>query len=93
MQVITIDYFEKEKNNTLYDLSRRVLPYDNEKNNEILVEIDSKTFNEGDWNVIMQLSEIVKDSGSVGRFQLNNIIIEIIQMNEYQNSLINNISF
>ena len=36
----------------------------------------------------MQLSEIIKDSGSIGRFQLNNIIIEIIQMNEYQNTLI-----
>ena len=93
MQVLTLDYFEKEKNNTIYDLSRRVLPYGNEKNNEILVEIDGKTFNEEDWKIIMQLSEIIKDSGSVGRFQLSNIIIEIIQMNEYQNSLINNISF
>jgi len=92
-QALTFDYFEKEKNNTLYDLSRRVLPYDNEKNNEILVEIDGEKFNEEDWNVLMQLSVIIKDSGSVGRFQLNNIIIEIIQMNEYQNSLINSISF
>jgi len=92
-QALTFDYFEKEKNNTLYDLSRRVLPYDNEKNNEILVEIDGEKFNEEDWNVLMQLSVIIKDSGSVGRFQLNNIIIEIIQMNEYQNNLINNISF
>ena len=33
MQVLTIDYFEKEKNNTLYDLSERIKPYDNEKNN------------------------------------------------------------
>ena len=41
----------------------------------------------------MQLSEIIKDSGSIGRFQLNNIVVEIIQINEYQNSLINNISF
>ena len=92
-QVLTFDYFEKEKNNTIYDLSRRVLPYDNEKNNEILVEIDGKTFNEEDWKIIMQLSEIIKDSGSIGRFQLNNIVVEIIQINEYQNSLINNISF
>ena len=88
MQVLTIDYFEKEKNNTLYDLSRRVLPYDNEKNNEILVEIDGKTFNEEDWKILMQLSEIIKDSGSIGSFQLNNIKIEIIQMNEYQKDLI-----
>ena len=85
---LTIDYFEKEKNNTLYDLSERIKPYDNEKNNEILVEIDGKTFNEEDWKIIMQLPLIIKDSGSVGRFQLNNIMIEIVQMNEYQRDLI-----
>ena len=85
---LTIDYFEKEKNNTLYDLSERIKPYDNEKNNEILVNIDGKTFNEEDWKIIMQLPLIIKDSGSVGRFQLNNIMIDIIQMNEYQNGLI-----
>jgi glycosyltransferase involved in cell wall biosynthesis len=88
MQVITIAYFEEEKNNTIYDLSKRVLPYDNEKNNEILVEIDANIFNEEDFKVIMQLPEILKDSGSVGSFQLNNIKVEIIQMNEYQSTLI-----
>ncbi len=87
-QVLTFDYFEKEKENTLYDLSRRVLPYDNEKNNEILVRIDSKTFNEEDWKILMQLPEIIKDSGSIGSFQLGNLGIDIIQMNEYQNDLI-----
>jgi len=92
-QVLTFGYFEKEKNNTLYDLSRRVLPYDNEKNNEILVGIDGKTFNEEDWKILMQLPEIIKDSGSIGNFQLGNLGIDIIQMNEYQNNLINNISF
>jgi hypothetical protein len=86
---LTIDYFEKEKNNTLYDLSERIKPYDNEKNNEILVNIDGKTFNEEDWKIIMQLPLIIKDSGSIGSFQLNNIKIDIIQMNEYQNDLIN----
>ena len=88
MQVLTVDYFEKEKNNTIYDLSERIKPYDNEKNNEILVEIDGKTFNEEDWYVLMQLPLIIKDNGSIGKFQLNNIKVEIIQMNEYQNDLI-----
>ena len=66
------------------------LLFDNEKNNEILVEIDGKTFNQEDYKILMQLSEIIKDSGSIGKFQLNNIIVEIIQMNEYQNTLIIN---
>ena len=82
------NYIKNEQVNTIIDLNDRIKPYDNEKNCEILVEIDGKTFNEEDWKIIMQLPLIIKDSGSVGRFQLNNIMIEIVQMNEYQNDLI-----
>ena len=82
------NYITLESPNTDYDLYSRLRPYDNEKNCEILVEIDGKTFNEEDWKILMQLSEIIKDSGSIGSFQLNNIKIEIIQMNEYQKDLI-----
>ena len=88
MQVLTIDYFEKEKNNTAYDLSERIKPYDNEKNNEILVRIDATSFTQQDYQNIQQLSEIIKDSGAIGSFQLGNLFIDIIQMNEYQNNLI-----
>ncbi len=84
------NYIKKEQPNTIMDLNQRVLPFDNEKNNEILVEIDGKTFNQEDYKILMQLSEIIKDSGSIGKFQLNNIIVEIIQINEYQNTLIIN---
>ena len=89
MQVLTVDYFEKEKNNTLYDLSERIKPYDNEKNNEILVRLDAASFNQDDFKIIQQLSEIIKDNGETGSFQLKNLFIDIIQMNEYQNELIN----
>ena len=82
------NYITLESPNTDYDLYSRLRPYDNEKNNEILVEIDGKTFNEEDWKILMQLSEIIKDSGSVGSFQLGNLGIDIIQMNEYQKDLI-----
>ena len=81
-------YIKEEQSNTILDLNKRVLGFDNEKNNEILVEIDGKTFNEDDWKLLTQLPEIIKDSGSIGIFQLNNIKVEIIQMNEYQNNLI-----
>ena len=90
MQVLTVDYFEKEKNNTLYDLSERIKPYDNEKNNEILVRVDAASFNQDDFKIIQQLPEIIKDNGQVGSFQLGNLFIDIIQMNEYQNTLIKN---
>ena len=81
-------YIAKEQPNTIIPLYERIKPLDNEKNNEILVEIDGTIFNQEDYKIIMQLSQIIKDSGSIGKFQLNNIKVEIIQMNEYQNGLI-----
>ena len=82
------NYIELEQKNTLYSLSEKVLPYDNEKINEILINIDGKLFNQEDFKIIQQLSEIIKDSGQVGEFQLGNLFITIAQMNEYQNDLI-----
>lgn len=87
--LLSIPYFEKEKNNTTYDLSRRILPYDNEKNNEILVEVDPISFNQEDFTNIQRFSQIIQHNGETGSFELGNLKINIIQMNEYQNTLIN----
>ena len=86
--IIIKNYIDLEQPNTLFDLNERIKPYDNEKNNEILVTIDGNTFTQQDFQIIQQLSEIVQDSGEIGEFKLENINVEIIQMNEYQNNLI-----
>ena len=83
------DYISKEQPNTLYNLEERIKPFDNEKNNEILLEVDQSTFSQEDYQIIQQLTQIIKESGEPGRFQLGNMVMEIIQMNEYQNNLIN----
>ena len=87
------NYIELEQKNTLYNLSKKVLPYDSEKNNEILIKINGKLFNQQDFQIVQQLPEIIKDSGQVGEFELGNLFINIIQMNEYHNNLINVIKF
>ena len=86
--VVVKEYSLKEQQNTLYTLEDKILPYGNSKINEILVEIDGSTFNQQDYSVIQQLSSIIQSSGEVGRFQIGNLILEIIQMNEYQSTLI-----
>tara|TARA_B110000858_G_C17759107_1_gene453586 strand:+ start:216 stop:1403 length:1188 start_codon:yes stop_codon:yes gene_type:complete len=82
------NYIEAEQPNTSLNLNPRILPFDNEKNNEILINIDGKLFNQQDFQIIQQLGDIIKDSGTIGKFQLGNLTIEIFQMNEYQNNLI-----
>jgi glycosyltransferase involved in cell wall biosynthesis len=83
-------YVEKEQPNTTIDLSEKIKPYDNEKNNEILVTIDGNTFNQQDFGYIQQLPEILADSGEPGfHGELGNIIVEIFEsMNTYEKTLI-----
>ena len=88
MEVIKSHYIDKEQNNTEYILNYKIRPYDNEKQNEILVRLDAASFNQDDFTYIQQLSEIIQDNGEVGSFQLGNLFIDIVQMNEYQNTLI-----
>ena len=81
-------YVETEKVNTTMDLSEKIKPYDNEKNNEILIEIDGDNFTEQDYNYLQQLPPIIKDSGEPGDFELGNLNITIIQLNTYEKDLI-----
>lgn len=77
------NYITLESPNTVVDLYQKLKPFDNEKQNNILVTIDAQQFTQQDFTYITQLSAILKDSGSVGSFKLNNIIIDIIHLKEY----------
>jgi len=81
-------YIEIEKQNTTMNLYNRIKPFDNEKQNEILVEIDGNKFTEQDYNYLQQLSLIINDSGEPGEFELGNLNIKIIQLNTYEKNLI-----
>ena len=85
------NYILNEQPNTIMDLSKRVLPFDNEKNNEILVTINDG-FNQQDFQYIQQLSEILADSGEPAfHGELGNITVEIFEtMNTYEKDLIKN---
>ena len=55
---------------------------------DIIVEIDGNTFTQQDFNIIQQLNDIIKDSGSIGEFELGNVRVKINSLKEYQNTLI-----
>ena len=80
------DYVEIE--DTSYDLYEKVKPFDNEKNNEILVTIDGNNVTNQDFQILQQLSEIIQDSGEIGSFELSNLHINVIQLNTYEKELI-----
>ena len=89
------DYIQKEQINTIIDLKRKVLPYDNEKDNEVLLTVNAAKFTQEDFKYIQQMSEILADSGEPGfHGELGNIVVEIFdKMNTYEHLLINRIKF
>ena len=85
------DYFEyiiKEQPNTLYNLRERIKPFDNEKNNEILIQVSATTFGNEEFSYLQQLSQILQHQGQPGQYKLGGMVMDIVQMNEYQNNLI-----
>jgi hypothetical protein len=81
-------YIKNEQVNTSFNLSERVKSYHDVKQNEILIEFDAFKFEINQFNIIQQLSDIIKDNGEIGTFELDNLKIIINSMNEYQDTLI-----
>ena len=87
------EYIKLEQPNTKFNLKNRIKPYDNEKNNEILVEIDGNIFTQEDAQYIEQLPEILADSvfleEDMGeQFEVGNLKLTIFNVNTYEKDLI-----
>jgi len=83
-----LNYIHSEQPNTSFNLEERVKPFDNEKNNNVLIGIDGNTFGNEDFSYIQLMSEILQDSSEIGEFELGNLTIEVVQLNTYENNLI-----
>ena len=81
-----VDYIEME--NTSFDLHNKFKPFENKKENDILVEVQGRIFNQQDYQYIQQLSEIISDSGTIGTFNLGNLKITINSLKSYEKDLI-----
>jgi hypothetical protein len=89
MQVLTIDYLDKEQKNTNFKLGQRIKynRYDVPKN-DIIVEFDYLKWNPESWDILMQLPNIIQDNGEIGMFELDIFKITINSMEEQQSKLI-----
>jgi len=87
--VLTSHYLDLEQKHTKINLADRikVIGY-TAPNNDITVEFDGAKLTQDSFNIIQQLSEIIKESGEIGSFELDIFKIEIKKMDEYQNTLI-----
>jgi len=82
------EYINQEQNNTSYDLSERIYPYDNEKQNHILVKFNGDQFNQSSFSLITMLPEIIHQTNDLGSFELDIFTIDIINLTTFENTLI-----
>jgi hypothetical protein len=92
MGVLLASYYEMEQKNTLFDLKKRIVtmdynnPFDYE---DIVVEFNWKDLTQQSLQIIQQLPHIIKDSGEIGKFNLDIFTITIQNMEDYKSKLIN----
>jgi glycosyltransferase involved in cell wall biosynthesis len=82
------EYINQEQNNTNYDLSERIYPYDNEKQNHILIQFDGNKLTNDSFNMIQLLPEIIQQTNDLGSFELDIFTIDIINLTTFENTLI-----
>jgi len=91
-------YVREENWETDFDISKKVhsnhlvLSHENgmktKPKNDILVYFDCSKLNNQNFQIITKLSEILKDSGEIGEFELDIFKIKVNSLNTYEKNLI-----
>jgi GT2 family glycosyltransferase len=84
-------YIDREQPNTSFDLSKRVFIESNNdphSENDIVIEFDATQLTQQNFQLLQQLPSIIKESGEIGKFELDIFTIEINHLEEYTKNLI-----
>jgi glycosyltransferase involved in cell wall biosynthesis len=81
-------YIQGEQSKTSFNLTDKIKPYSNEKNNYILVEIDGNNFTNQDFQFIQLLSEVIEEANETGEFELGNMKLNINNLTTFEKELI-----
>tara|TARA_A100001011_G_scaffold153190_1_gene161649 strand:+ start:1053 stop:2255 length:1203 start_codon:yes stop_codon:yes gene_type:complete len=82
-------YIKEEQKNTEFDLSNRIKHiYHNKPDNDIIVEFDAKQLNANNFQVIVNLSEMFKDSAEIGEMEYDIYKFNINSLKTYESDLI-----
>ena len=82
------DYIKKEQPNTQFDLSKKIHSQHIEPKNDVVVEFDCNKLNSNNFQMLVNLSEILKESGEVGEMELEIFKLNIQSLKTYEKDLI-----
>jgi glycosyltransferase involved in cell wall biosynthesis len=81
-------YIEEEQLNTKYLLGSKIHSQHIEPVNDVVVRFDCQLLNANNFQIIVNLSEILQDSGEIGTMKLEIFKLEIKSLNTYEKELI-----
>jgi len=82
-------YIKEEQKNTAFDLSEKIKHYPkNKADNNIIIEFDAKMLNSNNFQILVDLSSILKESGEVGEMELEVFKLKIKSLKTYEKELI-----
>ena len=81
-------YIEEEQPNTAFDLSKKIHSQHIEPKNDIVVEFDCRQLNSNNFQAIVNLSEMLEDSGSIGEMEYEIFKFKIKSLDTYEKDLI-----
>jgi agmatine/peptidylarginine deiminase len=85
------EYEREEQPNTQFDLGEKIKMYGNTdvtKSHDILVEFDCDDLNNENFQVLVNLSKMLQDSGEVGEMEFDIFKLYINSLQTYEKELI-----
>ena len=81
-------YIKEEQPNTQFDLSKKIHSQHIEPKNNITVEFDAQKLTSQNFQILVNLSELLQDSGEVGEMEYDIFKFYIKSLKTYENNLI-----
>ena len=63
-------YIEEEQPNTKFDLSKKLHSLYTEPDNDVVIRFDASKLNQSNFQILVNLSEVLQESGEVGEMEL-----------------------
>ena len=82
------DYINKEQPDTQFDLNKRIYSIDSKKTNNIIISFDAEKLTPQNFQIIVTISEIIKDSGELGKMEYDIFEFNIKSLKTYEKELI-----
>jgi hypothetical protein len=81
-------YIEEEQKDTQFNLSKKIHSQHIEPKNNIVVRFDANKLTSQNFQMLVNLSEIIQDSGDIGIMQLEIFELDIKSLDTYEKDLI-----